>query len=87
MLLFDLTVLLPSDRINVLLLSGHSDWELIYHKYDFIQSLGFVNQLKVRASYGQIGGRISHVQARSTYDIVTDEWYKTGISTRLKAWV
>ena len=25
------------------------------HKYDFIQSLGFVNQLKVRASYGQIG--------------------------------
>ena len=25
------------------------------HKYDFIQSLGFVNQLKVRTSYGQIG--------------------------------
>ena len=25
------------------------------HKYDFIQALGFVNQLKVRTSYGQIG--------------------------------
>ncbi len=56
------------------------------HKYDFIQSLGFVNQLKVRASYGQIGkANFPAYAARSTYDIVTDEWYKTGISTRLKA--
>ena len=56
------------------------------HKYDFIQSLGFVNQLKVRTSYGQIGkANFPAYAARSTYDIVTDEWYKTGISTRLKA--
>lgn len=48
------------------------------HKYDFIQSLGFVNQLKVRASYGQIGkANFPAYAARSTYDIVTDEWYKT----------
>lgn len=56
------------------------------HKYNFIQSLGFVDQLKLRASYGQIGkANFPAYAARSTYDIATDEWYKTGLSTRLKA--
>ena len=56
------------------------------HKYNFIQSLGFVDQLKLRASYGQIGKvNFPAYAARSTYDIATDEWYKTGLSTRLKA--
>ena len=56
------------------------------HKFDFIQNLGFVNQLKIRGSFGQTGKvNFPAYAARTSYQVFTDEWYKTGYGAVLKA--
>ena len=56
------------------------------HKYKFFQDLGFIDQLKIRGSYGQTGkANFPAYAARTMYLISTDNWYKTGISTKLQA--
>lgn len=56
------------------------------HKYEFIKSLEFVDQLKIRGSYGQTGkANFPAYAARTTYLTSTDKWYKTGLSTKLQA--
>lgn len=56
------------------------------HKYEFIKSLSFVDQLKIRGSYGQTGkANFPAYAARTTYLTSTDAWYKTGLSTKLQA--
>lgn len=55
------------------------------HKYGFMKDLTFINQLKIRGSFGQTGkANFPAYAARSTYEISTDKWYKTGISAKLK---
>ena len=56
------------------------------HKFDFFESVGFINQLKLRASFGQTGKVNFPAYAASTsYQVFTDEWYKTGYGATLKA--
>lgn len=56
------------------------------HNYEFMQNLGFVDLLRLRASYGQLGKvGFSAYEARTTYNIITDEWYKTGYGAVLYA--
>lgn len=56
------------------------------HKFDFFKSVGFINQLKLRASFGQTGKvNFPAYAARTSYQVFTDEWYKTGYGATLKA--
>ena len=56
------------------------------HKYEFMQNVAFVDQLKIRGSYGQTGkANFPAYAARTTYLTSTDKWYKTGLSTKLQA--
>lgn len=55
------------------------------HKYGFMKNLEFINQLKIRGSFGQTGkANFPAYAARSSYEISTENWYKTGISAKLK---
>ncbi len=56
------------------------------HKYGFIKNLGVINLLKIRGSFGQTGKvNFPAYAARTSYEIQTDEWYKTGVGAVLKA--
>lgn len=56
------------------------------HKYRFMENVDFVNQLKIRGSYGQTGkANFPAYAARTTYQMSTDRWYKTGFSAKLQA--
>lgn len=55
------------------------------HNYEFMKN-SFITQLKVRASYGQTGKiNFPAYAARTTYSILSDQWYKTGSGAVLKA--
>lgn len=55
------------------------------HKYDFMKNIKWIDLLKIRGSYGQTGkANFSAYQARTTFQILTDEWYKTGYGAELK---
>lgn len=57
------------------------------HKYKFMENNAVFDQLKIRASYGQVGNaRFAPYEALVTYDILNDEWYKTGYGSSLKAY-
>lgn len=56
------------------------------HNYEFFKDINTINLLKVRASYGQTGKVNFPAYAAATYyTTITDQWYKTGIGTTLKA--
>lgn len=56
------------------------------HNYEFMKGLTFLDQLKVRGSYGQTGKvNFPSYAAKTTYMILTDEWYKTGFGATLQA--
>lgn len=56
------------------------------HKYAFVQNWGCVSLLKIRGSFGQTGKvNFPAYAARTSYEIFTDEWFKTGFGTVLKA--
>lgn len=56
------------------------------HKYGFVQDWEVVSLLKIRGSFGQTGKvNFPAYAARTSYEIFTDEWYKTGFGAGLKA--
>ncbi|MDB0714762.1 SusC/RagA family TonB-linked outer membrane protein [Bacteroides xylanisolvens] len=49
------------------------------HNYPFLKDVKAIDLLKVRASYGQVGNvNFASYDAKTTYRILTDQWYKTG---------
>lgn len=56
------------------------------HNYKFMQDWGFFDQLKARISYGQVGKvNFAPYASRTTYEILSSEWYKTGYGAVLSA--
>lgn len=56
------------------------------HNYGFMKDRTLVDQLKIRASYGQTGKvNFPPYVARTTYKMFTDGWYKTGFGGTLYA--
>ncbi len=56
------------------------------HNYKPMQELNWLDLLKVRASYGQVGKvNFASYDAKTTYRIFTDQWYKTGYGATLYA--
>ena len=56
------------------------------HKYGFMENVSWINRLKLRGSFGQTGkANFPAYDARSSYEILSDEWYKTGYGAVLKA--
>ena len=57
------------------------------HNYNFMKNIGWVNLLKVRASYGLTGKvNFPSYTAQTMYEIQNDEWYKTGYGASLIAY-
>lgn len=56
------------------------------HQYDFIKNAGIFDLLKIRGSYGQTGkADFPAYAARTSYEVLTDQWYKTGYGATLIA--
>ena len=56
------------------------------HNYGFMKNQAVLSTLKLRASYGATGKvNFPSYVARTTYEIITDEWYRTGFGASLKA--
>lgn len=56
------------------------------HNYTFLKDLQFFDLLKIRGSYGQAGKvNFSPYEAKTTYKIMSDDWYKTGNGATLQA--
>ena len=56
------------------------------HNYGFMKGQTVIDQLKIRASYGQTGKvNFPPYVARTTYKMFTDGWYKTGFGGTLYA--
>lgn len=56
------------------------------HNYKFMQNWGKVDQLKIRATYGETGKvNFPAYVARTSFRILSDEWYKTGFGATLAA--
>lgn len=56
------------------------------HNYKFMQNWGKVDQLKIRATYGETGKvNFPAYVARTSFRILSDEWYKTGYGATLAA--
>lgn len=57
-----------------------------FHNYEFLKENEVVSHLKLRSSYGFTGKvNFPSYVAKTTYDVLTDEWYRTGFGTSLKA--
>lgn len=54
------------------------------HNYEFMKSYDFINQLKIRANYGQTG-KVNYppYAARDTYTVLLDDWYTTGVGAAI----
>lgn len=56
------------------------------HNYKFMEDQTLFDQLKIRASYGQVGNvNFSPYEALITYRVLSDDWYKTGYGAALMA--
>ena len=56
------------------------------HNYKFFTNMDVFDLLKLRASYGQIGKvNFASYDAKTTYRILSDQWYKTGYGAVLYA--
>ena len=56
------------------------------HNYKFMQDFEKIDLLKVRASYGQVGKvNFASYDAKTTYRLISDQWYKTGYGATLYA--
>lgn len=56
------------------------------HNYNFIKNIEIFDLLKLRASYGQLGKvSFASYDAKTTYNMLTDRWYKTGYGATLYA--
>lgn len=56
------------------------------HNYEFLREWNKINLLKLRGTYGETGKvNFPAYVARTTYRILSDEWYKTGFGATLMA--
>ena len=56
------------------------------HNYKFMKDWGKFDILKIRGTYGETGKvNFPSYVARTTFKILTDEWYKTGLGASLMA--
>lgn len=56
------------------------------HNYEVFSNINCINQLRVRGSYGQTGkANFPAYASRTSYQVLTDDWYKTGYATILQA--
>ena len=56
------------------------------HNYKYFKEQGVFDLLKLRASYGQVGKvNFASYDAKTTYRILSDQWYKTGYGAVLYA--
>ena len=56
------------------------------HNYEFMKQQGVLSTLKLRASYGATGKvNFPPYVAKTTYEVLTDQWYRTGFGALLKA--
>lgn len=56
------------------------------HNYKFMQDFNKLDLFKIRASYGQVGKvNFSSYDAKTTYRLITNQWYKTGYGATLYA--
>ncbi len=56
------------------------------HNYGFMKNQAVLSTLKLRASYGATGKvNFPPYVAKTTYEILTDEWYRTGFGASMKA--
>lgn len=54
------------------------------HNYDMMKNLEWLDRLKIRTTYGVTGKvNFSPYEAQTIYQIINNEWYKTGIGARL----
>ena len=56
------------------------------HNYEFMKNWGKLNLLKIRGTYGETGKvNFPAYVARTSFKILSDEWYKTGYGATLMA--
>ena len=56
------------------------------HNYEFLKGNRYINQLKIRGSYGRTGKvNFAPYAATTMYEAMFDEWYVTGYGVTLKA--
>ncbi|MEY8591278.1 SusC/RagA family TonB-linked outer membrane protein [Butyricimonas hominis] len=56
------------------------------HNYEFMKNWGKLDLLKIRGTYGETGKvNFPAYVARTTFKILSDEWYKTGFGATLMA--
>lgn len=56
------------------------------HNYEFMKKYGYIDVLKIRGSYG-VTGKVNFrpYAAQTIYQILSEEWYKTGFGASLMA--
>ena len=56
------------------------------HNYEFFKDVEWLNRLKIRGSFGQTGkANFPAYDARSSFKILSDEWYRTGYGAVMMA--
>lgn len=57
---------------------------LALHNYDFIKNIGFIDELKIRGSYGSTGKvNFEPYAAKTIYQVDGKEWYETGMGASM----
>ena len=56
------------------------------HNYDFIKNIGFIDELKLRGTYGATGKvNFEPYAAKTVYTVDGNEWYETGMGASMVA--
>lgn len=56
------------------------------HNYDFIKNMGFIDELKLRGTYGATGKvNFEPFAAKTVYNVDGEEWYETGMGASMIA--
>ena len=59
---------------------------LALHNYKFFQDFGFIDELKIRGSYGATGKvNFEPYAAKTVYTVDGEEWYETGMGAEMSA--
>ena len=59
---------------------------LALHNYEFIKKLSFIDEFKIRGTYGSSGKvNFEPFAAKTVYEINGDEWYETGMGANMIA--
>ncbi len=59
---------------------------LALHNYEFIKNIGFIDELKLRGTYGATGKvNFEPFAAKTVYTVDGEEWYETGMGASMTA--